>query len=89
MAAQNTQCLILISQTLSELLEKVKSADSGRVIEKYGKEVVERLEQLKRSRGRIVSEEMNSVIQEKDNAIARVFHFFILKSFVKINNSII
>ncbi|KAM6973254.1 mirror-image polydactyly gene 1 protein [Aplochiton taeniatus] len=56
---------------LEELLNRVNSADSALAIERSGSVIVDRVQKAQERRRQITAEEMNAVIHERDNAIAK------------------
>lgn len=59
-------------QDLEELLNRVNSADSALGIERSGATILERLQKAKERRAKITAEEMRTVMEERDGALARV-----------------
>lgn len=59
-------------QDLEELLNRVNNADSALSIEHNGAAILERLQMAKERRAKITSEEMRTVMEERDAAFARV-----------------
>ncbi|XP_010903248.2 mirror-image polydactyly gene 1 protein isoform X1 [Esox lucius] len=56
---------------LEELLNRVNNADSALGIDRSGAVIVDRLQKARERRKKIIAEEMNAVIEERDNALAR------------------
>ncbi|XP_063040469.1 mirror-image polydactyly gene 1 protein isoform X2 [Engraulis encrasicolus] len=56
---------------LEELLNRVNNADSALSIERNGAAILERLQMAKERRAKITSEEMRTVMEERDAAFAR------------------
>lgn len=56
---------------LEELLNRVNSADSALGIERSGAAILERLQKAKERRAKITAEEMRTVMEERDGALAR------------------
>ena len=57
---------------MMDLVDKIAGADSAAVIERYGNDLLERMNNLKNARSRITEEEMAVVIRERDEAVAKV-----------------
>uniref|UniRef100_A0AAY5KUW6 Mirror-image polydactyly 1 n=1 Tax=Esox lucius TaxID=8010 RepID=A0AAY5KUW6_ESOLU len=60
-----------VCQDLEELLNRVNNADSALGIDRSGAVIVDRLQKARERRKKIIAEEMNAVIEERDNALAR------------------
>ncbi|XP_017555309.1 mirror-image polydactyly gene 1 protein isoform X4 [Pygocentrus nattereri] len=56
---------------LEELLNRVSSADSALSIERSGMAIMERIQKARERRSKITSEEMKTVIEERDSALTR------------------
>ncbi|KAL2099077.1 hypothetical protein ACEWY4_005557 [Coilia grayii] len=56
---------------LEELLNRVNNADCALTIERSGAAILERLQKAKERRAKITAEEMRTVMEERDGALAR------------------
>lgn len=59
-------------QDLEELLNRVNSAESAIAIEQSGAAIIEQIQRARERRSQITSEEMKTVIEERDAALTRV-----------------
>ena len=59
-------------QTINNLLSRLTVADNRSSIDKYGSAIVGRIAKTKGRRDQITTEEMRTIIKEKDLAMAKV-----------------
>uniref|UniRef100_A0ACB8G5Y0 Mirror-image polydactyly protein 1 protein n=1 Tax=Sphaerodactylus townsendi TaxID=933632 RepID=A0ACB8G5Y0_9SAUR len=57
--------------TLQELLNRINNADTGMAIRRTGAVIVERIYRTQERKKKIMAEEMNAVIEERDAALAQ------------------
>ncbi|XP_032999069.1 mirror-image polydactyly gene 1 protein isoform X1 [Lacerta agilis] len=57
--------------TLQELLNRINNADTGMAIWRSGAEIVDRIYRTQERKKKIIAEEMNAVIEERDAALAQ------------------
>ncbi|XP_022087630.1 mirror-image polydactyly gene 1 protein-like [Acanthaster planci] len=57
--------------SMGDLLARLSTSDTGPEIAMYGKSILGQINRVKTSKGRIVAEEMRTIIQEKDAALAK------------------
>ncbi|XP_038072294.1 mirror-image polydactyly gene 1 protein-like [Patiria miniata] len=57
--------------SMGDLLARLSVSDTGPEIAMYGKSILGQINKVKSSKGRIVAEEMRTIIQEKDAALAK------------------
>ncbi|XP_071962833.1 uncharacterized protein [Antedon mediterranea] len=59
------------NNSVSDLLGKIKHAESGQEVDRYGSSIIDKISNTKDRRKHITSEEMRAIIHERDVAIAK------------------